>query len=59
MYKIFRIEDIETSKNLNTEVSWIWIDTFTKLPLNSNNLETVNKFSSCLVSPLGGVVQMK
>ena len=44
-------EDIETSKNLINKVSWIWIDTFTKLPLNLNNLETVNKFSSCLVSP--------
>lgn len=45
------LEDFNTSLNLKNKVSWIWIDTFTKLPLNKNIVKDINDFKSCLVSP--------
>ena len=45
------LEDFNTSLNLKNKVSWIWIDTFTKLPLNKNIVKDINGFKSCLVSP--------
>ncbi len=44
-------ESIETVKNLINKASWIWIDTFNKLPLNKNNIKILDKFKSCLVCP--------
>ena len=32
-------------------VDWIWIDTNTKLPIDENNIPTLNKFKKCLVCP--------
>ena len=45
------LEDFNTSLNLKNKVSWIWIDTFTKLPLNKNIVKDIKGFKSCLVSP--------
>ena len=45
------LEDFNTSLNLKNKVSWIWIDTFTKLPLNQNIVKDIKGFKSCLVSP--------
>ena len=45
------LEDFNTSLNLKNKVSWIWIDTFTKLPLNQNIVKDIKSFKSCLVSP--------
>ena len=44
-------ESIYTVKKFVNNVGWIWIDTFTKLPLNNQNLKFVKKFKSCLVCP--------
>ena len=41
-------ESIETVKKLKDYVNWVWIDTFSKLPVLDNNL---SDFKSCLVSP--------
>ena len=45
------LEDFNTSLNLKNKVSWLWIDTFTKLPLNKNIVKDIIGFKSCLVSP--------
>tara|TARA_A100000164_G_C21693973_1_gene670313 strand:+ start:198 stop:791 length:594 start_codon:yes stop_codon:yes gene_type:complete len=44
-------EDLNTSINLKNKVSWLWIDTFTKLPINKTHLKDIRGFNSCLVSP--------
>ena len=44
-------ESIETVKNFVNKVNYVWIDTFTKFPINNNNLKILNKFHKCLVSP--------
>lgn len=41
-------ESLETVKNLKDYVDWVWIDTFSKLPVLDNYL---SNFKSCLVSP--------
>ena len=58
-------------ESLNTSISlinaslvkWIWIDTFTKLPLNEKNVKTLNLLNAkkCLTSPdlLGRVKDIK
>lgn len=48
-------ESIETSINLIEAnlVKWIWVDTFTKFPINEHNVDTFNslKAKKCLTSP--------
>jgi hypothetical protein len=44
-------ESIETVKNFVNKVKYVWIDTFTKFPINKKNLSILNKFHKCLVSP--------
>ena len=45
------LEAIETLDKFNNNVGWVWIDTFTKLPINKKNLKIIKKFNSCLVCP--------
>lgn len=44
-------EDLQTSKNLTNKVSWLWIDTFNKLPIKYEHVKCLKSFNSCLVSP--------
>ena len=44
-------ESIETVKHYVNKVDWIWIDTFTNLPISSDNCNTLSKFNNCLVCP--------
>ena len=44
-------EPIELSYQFKKFVSWIWIDTVYKLPINKDNIQLIRKFKSCLVSP--------
>ena len=44
-------ESIETVKNYINKVNYVWIDTFTKFPINNKNIKILNKFHKCLVSP--------
>ena len=32
-------------------IDWVWIDTFTKLPLNQNSINILKGFKTCLVCP--------
>ena len=41
-------ESIETVKNFINKVNYVWIDTFTKFPINKNNLKILNKFHNFL-----------
>ena len=46
-------EDIKTIYNLKKKFNWVWVDHFTKFPLNkviSNNLKKM-KVKICIVSP--------
>lgn len=46
-------EDIKTVYNLYKKINWVWVDHFTKFPLNkfiSNNLKKKN-IKICIVSP--------
>ena len=44
-------ESIGTVKKYENMVDWVWIDTNTKLPIDDENKETLQKFSTCLVCP--------
>jgi len=44
-------EPIDIAKKFINNIGWVWIDTFTKLPLNKNIVTTLKKFKSCLVCP--------
>ncbi len=44
-------ESIETVKEYINRVNWVWIDTITKLPVNSENKVVLNNFKKCLVCP--------
>ncbi len=44
-------ENISTSLSLVSKVKWVWIDTFSKLPIDDTNISILKNFSSCLVSP--------
>ncbi len=44
-------ESIETVKHYVNKVDWIWIDTFTNLPISNDNCNTLSKFNICLVCP--------
>ena len=47
------IESIETVLNFKNRVKWVWIDCFTKIPLDINNYKVLkeNGFKLCFVSP--------
>ncbi len=44
-------EPIEIIKNYTKKLHYVWIDTFTKFPINKNNKKILDKFHKCLVSP--------
>ena len=49
-----RFSEKEPIANLNLfvdKLDWVWIDTITRLPVNSLNVNQLNKFQSCLVCP--------
>ena len=44
-------ENISLAKYFINKLKWVWIDTVTKLPINKNNKNILNKFKSCIVCP--------
>ena len=36
---------------LKNNFRWVWIDTFTKLPVNKENMNFLNNYKTCLVCP--------
>ena len=46
-------EGIDTILKMTGKIKWVWIDCFTKLPINSENYKLLkeNGFKICLVSP--------
>ena len=44
-------EPIELVYNYNKLVDWVWVDTNTKLPLDSNNTLALSSMKTCLVCP--------
>ena len=46
-------EGLDTIMNMKGKVNWVWIDCFTKLPLDKSNSEQLKNagFKLCLVSP--------
>tara|TARA_B100000965_G_C19522372_1_gene727147 strand:- start:711 stop:1298 length:588 start_codon:yes stop_codon:yes gene_type:complete len=51
--RISEYESIETVLNFKNKIKWIWVDCFTKLPINVSQYNTLKKanFKLCLVSP--------
>ena len=45
------IESINTIMKFKDLIDWVWIDTFTKLPLNQNSINILKGFKTCLVCP--------
>ena len=45
------LESINTVMKFKGLVNWVWIDTFTKLPLNQNAINVLKSFKTCLVCP--------
>ncbi len=49
-----RFSELETEFTNNTlidKVQWLWIDSFTELPINEESVKYFKNFESCLVSP--------
>ena len=44
-------ESIDTVMQFKGLIDWVWIDTFTKLPLNQNSINILKDFKTCLVCP--------
>jgi hypothetical protein len=44
-------EPIELVYNYKKFVDWVWVDTNTKLPLDSNNTNVLSSMQTCLVCP--------
>ena len=46
-------EGIDTLKNMAGKINWVWVDTFTKLPLNNVAYQEIKNmgYKLCLVSP--------
>ena len=46
-------EGLDTIMNMKGKVNWVWVDCFTKLPIDKNNYETLinSGLKLCLVSP--------
>lgn len=51
--RLSEYESIETVKSLRGKVNWVWIDTFTKLPVTPEDCQMLHSwgFDLCLVSP--------
>lgn len=51
--RLSEYESIETVKSLRGKVNWVWIDTFTKLPVTAGDCLKLQSwgFDLCLVSP--------
>ena len=46
------LESVETCLLWKGKVDWVWVDTWTKLPLDKKNYDVLKKdFKICLVSP--------
>ncbi len=65
--RISEYESFETAINLKGKVEWVWIDFFTKFPLNIDEVNILKKlnYKLCLVSPelqgydLDKIIQLK
>jgi len=44
-------EPIENTVLFENKVDWVWIDTINKMPINTENIRTLNSFKKCLVCP--------
>ena len=46
-------EEIDTCLSLKNKIEWVWVDTFTKLPIDKNKFEKMKNanFKICMVSP--------
>jgi len=46
-------EGLETIRNMSGKVDWVWVDCFTKLPINQDNYRLLKDlgYKLCLVSP--------
>ena len=44
-------ESIDTVMQFKGLIDWVWIDTFTKLPLDQNSIHVLKDFKTCLVCP--------
>ena len=51
--RLSEYESINTVKNLASHVNWVWIDYFTKFPLDSSEVNELKRldFQLCMVSP--------
>ena len=51
--RLSEYESIQTVLNLKGKIDWVWIDYFTKFPLDYNSFSLLkkHKFKLCLVSP--------
>lgn len=51
--RVSEYESIDTALSLKDKVNWIWVDCFTRFPLNANTAKQLNEanFKVCLVSP--------
>ena len=51
--RLSEYESIKTVLNLKKKIDWVWIDYFTKFPLDYDSYDLLkkNKFKLCLVSP--------
>ncbi len=51
--RISEFESIQTALSLRNMVKWLWIDYFTKFPLNKEQVKSLqdNSFKLCIVSP--------
>jgi len=46
------LEGLDTIMNMKKKVKWVWVDCFTKFPLDINTYSVLNShFNLCLVSP--------
>lgn len=44
-------EPIENVVQFKSKVDWVWIDTINKLPINTENIDILKCFNTCLVCP--------
>ena len=51
--RVSEYESIDTALSLKDKVNWIWVDCFTRFPLNANTAKQLKEanFKICLVSP--------
>ncbi|ACT60875.1 phosphatidylinositol-specific phospholipase C/glycerophosphodiester phosphodiesterase family protein [Hirschia baltica] len=51
--RVSEFENIATAITLAGKIDWVWVDCFTRFPLNKAEYDTLiaNKFKLCLVSP--------